>query len=177
MKKIHCTGVLLLVLTLAVTSAAMAGNMNKSGGGAVLTPEETAGVLFVREEEKLARDVYLMLWAKWDLGVFENIAASEQQHMDAVLALLEKYGLEDPVLDPGVFQNPELQALYDELMEKGEASIVDAVEVGVIIEKTDIEDLTLLLDGTDKNDIVTVYTNLREGSYNHLEAFEGHLQE
>lgn len=43
--------------------------------GVGLTDAETDGILFMREEEKLARDVYLGLADPWDLRVFENIAA------------------------------------------------------------------------------------------------------
>jgi hypothetical protein len=95
--------------------------------------------------------------------------------MDAVLYLLGKYGLDDPALDPGLFQDPDLLDLYDELVAKGETSILDAIEVGILIEETDIENIENLLGQTDKNDIIQIYTNLLDGSYRHLEAFESHL--
>ena len=174
MKKLKNAMVLLLLFTLTITGTVMAGGMNKKAGVGNLTAVEEAGLLFMREEEKLARDVYLVLFDKWGLRVFENIAASEQRHMDAVLYLLGKYGLDDPALDPGLFQDSDLQDLYDELVAKGEKSLVDAIEVGVLIEVTDIEDIKNLLGQTDKTDIIRVYTNLLEGSYSHLEAFESH---
>jgi hypothetical protein len=58
---------------------------------------------------------------------------------------------------------------------KGETSLVDAIEVVVIIEKTDIGDIENLLDQTAKNDIIQVYTNLLDGSNSHLEAFMSYL--
>ena len=174
MKKLKNAMVLLLLFTLTITGTVMAGGMNKKAGVGNLTAEEEAGLLFMREEEKLARDVYLVLFDKWGLRVFENIAASEQRHMDAVLYLLGKYDLADPALAPGDFQDPDLQELYDFLVEKGEKSLVDAIEVGVLIEETDIEDIVNLMGQTDKTDIIRVYTNLLEGSYSHLEAFESH---
>jgi len=133
--------------------------------------------LFMREEEKLAGDVYSELATIWDLGVFWNIAESEQQHMDAVLNLLTKYGLEDPAGDPGVFDNSVLQELYDKLIEKGEQSLFDALYVGVEIEEIDIDDLTVYLENENisNNDIRQVFTNLLNGSYNHLAAFNSHL--
>jgi hypothetical protein len=87
-----------------------------------LTAEDAEEVLWVREEEKLARDVYLTLYEQWGLTTFKNIAESEQTHMDAVKEqLIIPYGLEDPVKtdNVGVFTNPELQAIYDQLIEKG----------------------------------------------------------
>ena len=156
---------------------------NKPGTTVGLTQTEIDALWFMREEEKLARDVYLVLAEKWDLGLFWNIAESEQQHMDAVLNLLTKYGLEDPAGNPGVFDNSELQALYDDLMIKCDGSLVDALYVGVEIEETDIRDLEdylgLLPEQpdklTEKKDINIVFTNLLNGSYNHLDAFESHI--
>lgn len=164
----------LCAMALAATGAA-AGSSGQMGSKAILSPDEEAGLLFVREEEKLARDVYQVLFEKWGLTVFENITASEQQHMDAVLYLLGKYELVDPALEPGLFQNEELQQLYDQLVAKGLTTVVDALEVGVIIEETDIDDLQTLLSQTEKVDITRVYSNLLDGSFNHLEAFYSHL--
>jgi hypothetical protein len=174
-KKINFTMAFLVLFTLFITGTVMAENMNKNGDGETLKFDEEAGLLYMREEEKLARDVYRVLWEKWGLRVFENIAESEQRHMDAVLYLLGKYGLDDPALDPGIFQNSELQDLYDELVKKGETSIVNAIEVGITIEETDLADLEALLGQTEKKDIIQVYTNLLDGSYRHLDAFESHL--
>jgi hypothetical protein len=63
-----------------------------------LTTEEKNDLLFMREEEKLARDVYLTLHDIWGTPVFANIATSEQQHMDAILKLLNTYKLPDPTV-------------------------------------------------------------------------------
>ena len=87
MKKFKSATVLLVLFTFVITGTSMAGSMNKKGDVGILTPEEKAGLLFMRKEEKLARDVYLVLFDKWGLMVFENIAQSEQRHMDAVLYL------------------------------------------------------------------------------------------
>lgn len=152
-----------------------------AGSGAVsaapLTADEVYWLQYMREEEKLARDVYLALYATWKMPVLSNIAASEQRHMDAVRTLLTRYGVADPAAGngPGVFDNEKIQTLYTSLMEKGVLSKKDALEVGVIIEVTDIEDLDLALAATSRTDIRNVYTNLRTGSYNHLDAFSSLL--
>ena len=154
------------------------GKKGQSGTSTILTEDEEEALLFMREEEKLARDVYLELNNKWGLAVFSIIAESEQRHMDAVLNLLNKYDLEDPALEAGYFVNEELQQLYNDLMAKGNLSPIDALEVGVIIEIEDIEDLeNYLFDDklTDKQDINRVFTNLLNGSYNHFAAFNSHL--
>lgn len=137
-----------------------------------LTQEEKEWLLYMREEEKVARDGYKELYKAWGLKIFSNIASSEQKHVDTIKTLLDRYGLEDPAKDPGVFSNPDLQALYDALIIQGNSSAIEALNVGVIIEETDIEDLEKALDLTDHRDIKRVYTNLMAGSYNHLAAFE-----
>ncbi len=138
-----------------------------------LSVEETNGLLLMREEEKLARDVYLTLYDTWQLNIFSNIARSEQTHTDAIKLLLDKYDLEDPMSsnDRGVFENEELQSLYDTLVLSGEESLVEALKVGATIEDLDIKDLDLLLTQTDNQDITTIYNNLNKGSRNHLRSF------
>lgn len=138
-----------------------------------LSSAEESGLLKMREEEKLARDVYQALFAKWGISVFSNIGASEQRHMDAVKALLDKYDRQDPVTDPtpGVFTDHELQQLYNTLVEQGSATMLAALQVGATIEDLDIKDLYDLLAQTDNTDIQFVYQNLVKGSRNHLRAF------
>ncbi len=142
-----------------------------------LSEEERESILYMREEEKLARDVYLYLYDKWGLQVFQNIARSEQQHMDMVKVLIDRYGLEDPAKERGIFTNPELQALYDELIERGSRSLEEALKVGALIEEVDIKDLKEWLSKVDNADIIQVYENLMRGSRNHLRAFTSVLRE
>lgn len=138
-----------------------------------LTVDEIADILFMREEEKLARDVYLVLYELWGIPIFQNIAASEQAHMDAMLGLINTYGLTDPVgsNEAGLFTEPTLQALYAELIDAGSQSAADALLVGAAVEEIDILDLQGSLAQTHKEDIVAVYHNLLAGSENHLRAF------
>ncbi len=134
---------------------------------------EADALAYMREEEKLARDVYLALYETWNIPVFNNIARSEAQHMDSIKLLLDRYGLEDPAADsaPGVFENPELQKLYDSLTEEGRSSIVAALNIGATIEDLDIKDLQDALAESDNKDIGILYQNLMKGSRNHLRSF------
>jgi len=143
-----------------------------------LSNQEKEDILHMREEEKLARDVYLTLYEKWNHRSFYNIAQSEQTHMDAVKLLIEKYGLEDPAegKDVGEFTNPKFQELYNQLVEERSKSLVDAFKVGAMIEELDIADLKECLNATDKPDITIVYQNLMKGSRNHLRAFNWNLE-
>jgi hypothetical protein len=142
-----------------------------------LTDAEKYWLTYIREEEKLARDVYLFLYDKWHSRVFKNISVSEQTHMDAIKTLLDRYGITDPAAGkgPGAFTNSELQALYDELIQDGSGSLVDALDVGVFIEETDIEDLNAGIASSTHKDIITVFSKLLSGSLNHLSAFNSNL--
>ena len=144
-----------------------------------LTEDEISGILFMREEEKLARDVYLYLYELFPLRPFLNISKSEQAHMDAIKYLIDTYELEDPVGEnpPGVFQNEELQELYNELISQGREGRSEALQVGALIEEVDIIDLqTELEEHATHEDVVRVYGNLCKASENHLRAFVGVLR-
>ena len=138
-----------------------------------LNDEEKAGLILMREEEKLARDVYVTLGKKWNLPMFSNIPRSEQIHSDAVKALLDRYGLDDPIKynTTGVFTSHELSELYKTLVTKGNTSLMDALEVGATIEDLDIKDLNDLIAKTDNEDIKVTYDFLNMGSRNHMRAF------
>jgi hypothetical protein len=142
----------------------------------VLTETEAADLLFMREEEKLARDVYISMYEEYGLRVFNNISKAEQRHMDALLALLNTYGLEDPILGFGEFANPELQELYDTLIAQGLESKLDALMVGALIEEVDMKDIVDAIERTNKTDIQSTYGNLLRGSQYHLRAFVRNIE-
>ena len=142
-----------------------------------LSIEEENDLKFSREEEKLARDVYLFSYEKYGDVIFYNIAQSEQQHMDQILILLNKYQITDPASsDKGLFTDQELQVLYDQLTSKASISLNEALEVGAIIEDLDIFDLNELESRTIKPDLLSVYEKLECGSRNHLRSFISRLE-
>ena len=138
-----------------------------------LNTDDINSLSFMREEEKLARDVYAALYTKWKLTIFTNIGESEQSHMDAVLKLLNKYNLPDPAASTGVgeYNNTALQELHNQLVDQGPTSLADALKVGATIEDLDIFDLKTALSKIDNQDIRLVYDNLTKGSRNHLRSF------
>ncbi|MCU0486838.1 MAG: DUF2202 domain-containing protein [Anaerolineales bacterium] len=146
-------------------------------GTGELSAEETAALLYMREEEKLAHDVYVTLYETWGLPLFQNISRSEQAHADAVKTLIDRYGLTDPASSTvGVFTDPALQALYNDLVARGSQSLAEALKVGAAIEEIDILDLQADLAQADNADIGQVFNNLLRGSYSHLRAFVSTLQ-
>ncbi len=138
-----------------------------------LSTEEKLGLIQMREEEKLARDVYAALYDIWQESVFNNISQSEQRHMNSVKLLIDKYELIDPMIDStvGVFTDPVFTGLYALLVDQGSESLIDALIVGATIEDLDIKDLQEFLTQTDNDDIIYVYENLLSGSRNHLRSF------
>jgi hypothetical protein len=145
---------------------------------ATLTAAESATLLFMREEERVARDVYLHFDALWVAPPFAGIAQSEQQHMDAIKLQMDRYGLAD-VSDPtvnGVFADATLQQLYNDLSVKGEATLLAALNVGALIEEVDIADLEDAIAATENLDLQHVYGNLLRGSRNHLRAFVAEIE-
>lgn len=163
----------------AANPAAMCACLQTQYPAEELSQAETEALLFMREEEKLARDVYQAMFARWNVQAFSNIAKSEQRHMDALLCLLQKYNLSDPVgaNGPGIFQNPDLQALYTILIQQGNTAKEAALRTGAQIEDLDIRDLMSALPDMNNADIQAVFSELTKGSRNHLRAFTKQLDQ
>lgn len=138
---------------------------------------EKERVLFIREEEKLAYDVYKTMYDKYGVNIFQNIPNSELSHMEAMLTIIKKYQLVDPMdTNPrGVFADADLQALYTALVSQGNLSLLAAYQVGAKIEELDIHDLNESTAVTNNQDIKLVYDFLNKGSRNHLRSFYKNL--
>jgi hypothetical protein len=143
-----------------------------------LSEDEKKTLLYMLEEEKLARDVYLTLAKEYDLKVFSNIAKSEQTHIDTLKLLVDKYGLDNPIASDeiGQFNDSNLAKLYVDLTTQGSTSNIEALKVGATIEDLDIKDLNEGIKGTDNTDIQQAYQSLLSGSYNHMRAFVNNLK-
>jgi len=143
-----------------------------------LSEAEKVDLAYMREEEKLAHDVYLALGTKWNSNILLQIAESEQRHTESVAFLLEKYDVEDPSdgKAAGEFANKDLKALYDKLVVEGSKSLEAALAVGATIEDLDISDLDEALEGAQNPDAIRVFENLKAGSENHIRAFVAQLE-
>lgn len=141
-----------------------------------LSENDKAGLVKMREEEKLAFEVYTFLDEKWNHQVFKNIKQSEARHGDLVKGLLDQFDIKDPYIAvTGQYANAEMQKLYQEWTTKGSQSLKDAFTVGAIIEDMDIADLDILMAATTNKDLLGVYENLNRGSRNHMRAFTRQL--
>ena len=172
----------LILATLISTSVLISSCSDSENDDEVSIQETTLSQLeiddlnFLREEEKLARDVYLYSYDLYNLQIFKNVSNSEQKHMDSVLELLNKYNLPDPASKKmGEFNNSELQNLYNDLTQKSSISVVEALEVGNLIEDLDIKDIATNEGRTINIDLLDVYTSLKCGSRNHLRNYYAQL--
>lgn len=161
-----------LLLYIAISISSFTVNAQQK---TTLTTEESDAILYMREEEKLARDVYEFLYAKYNVNPFGNIRFSEQTHMDRMKTLISTYNLIDPVEkngdQPGVFVNPVMQNYYNELSVAGNPSLTEALKVGAKIEELDIKDLEDRKKLTKQTDILSAFDFLIMASENHLRAF------
>ncbi len=163
------------------TELSKSGNIDlisPDGGTYTVTQEEIDGLIYMRIEEKLARDVYTVMGTTYNAQVFLNIKLSEQAHMTAVKRMLDKYSIPDPLTsdEVGVFPDETFQALYDQLIAQGSVSLNEALLVGIAIEELDIADLEDQLTNVVTNPgIIRLYTNLKAGSVSHLAAFNRNL--
>ena len=168
-----------LLIFSSITAAFLPGtetgftNSSDFTDGTNLTEEEKQSLIYMREEEKLARDVYLKMLDKYNVRVFNNISAAELRHMGFVKDVMDKYSVDDPVKtnDIGVFSNSTLGAEYNRLIEQGNLSLIDALKAGAEIEEMDISDINKELLKVSNKDIIDNYTYLKNGSGNHLRAF------
>jgi len=164
------------VLALGLISCSESDDDITAPPSETLTQEEKSDLVTLREEEKLARDVYLYSFDKHGLQISSNIAQSEQTHMDRVLTILEAYGIPDPASpERGVFNDSTLQNLYSVLTAKADSSVLDALLVGATVEDLDIRDIEEFKTRTNKADILAMYDNLTCGSRNHLRGYYSQL--
>lgn len=140
-----------------------------------ITYSEKEGILLMREEEKLAHDVYSFFAEKYDIPIFKNITQSEARHQESMIRLMNKYGIKDPSYnEQGKFHNKDLQELYHKLTAQGN-TLVEALKVSAYIEDLDICDLKKLMKKTTNKDILWTYSRLLRGSENHYRAFVNNL--
>ena len=146
-------------------------NGDEVNDGSSIVDEDEAALLFMLEEEKLARDTYKFLNEYWGIVQFGNIMQSEQSHMDAVETLLVAYDIEYEILEDGVFENEDLQTWYDTFVQDGIVDELAALTVGATIEDLDIVDLEEQIQAPSNTDIADVFSSLQCGSRNHLRSF------
>ncbi len=179
LKKIRRAIVVLGLLTVSVFTACSNDDSQTSLDdleNISITQKDKDALLFMLEEEKLARDTYNYLDNLYTINQFSNIKKSEQSHMDAVANLLEQFDIPYTILPEGQFANQDIQELYDQFVAKGEIDNISALEVGATIEDLDIVDLDDFIEVASNAKMITVFESLQCGSRNHLRSFVSALE-
>jgi len=166
MKNLKLSILFLLGLVLFTATINSCNKTTKS-----ISEEDTKALLFMLEEEKLARDTYIFLADKWDIQQFANIKDSEQKHMDAIASVLDEYKIQYTILEIGKFDETKLQGLYDQFLIDGIISSEHALQIGATIEDLDIMDLVNYENAATNQDVKDVFSTLRCGSRNHIRKF------
>lgn len=152
-----------------ITSTALKSVFNDS---LVLTNDEEIFLLALREDERVARDLYKSLYKLYKNESFKRIYEAETSHMKAIGSLLSFYGVSYPDSAAlGVFENADDQALYNDLLAKGDDSLTVALKTGAYLEEVNISDYTKLIPNISNQNIQLVVNHLLKGSRNHLRMF------
>lgn len=141
-----------------------------------ITKSDKDALLFMLEEEKLARDTYNYLYDVWGFRIFNNISNSEQIHMNEMSGLLELYGIPYTILDKGEFSNRDLQNYYDAFAVDGKKSLDAALQIGATIEDLDIVDLERYKNASTNSTILASFNRLQCGSRNHLRSYVSNIE-
>lgn len=159
--------------TIKESAPVIVANTNEGLASAELTEKQ---LVYLIEEEKLAHDVYTVFYEEYGARVFGNILKSESTHQDRFLSLFQSRNITDPrSSEIGVFTDSDLQKFYDDLIAQGMQNETEAFRAAVIIEETDIADITEQLSTTTEQEVIVVLEDLRRGSENHLRAFNKQL--
>ncbi|MBU0479614.1 MAG: DUF2202 domain-containing protein [Proteobacteria bacterium] len=193
-KKSIISLVVSLLILPAVYIPALAAPSSQLDGG------ETSHLIFMREEEKLARDVYITLGALYpDVATFSNIVSSEENHTASMRDKLAQYNIPDPSTDDtvGVFTGAEygwyFLEKFTELVDWGKTNLLEALYVGAFIEELDLNDIVncpdVIVDTdngidlgecgllyTDNKSLIRSYNNLLDGSKSHLRAYVRNIE-
>ncbi len=190
-----------LAVCVIITGPGLSMSGPRSNTISSLDTNEQTHLEFMREEEKLARDVYLTLGTLYpNSPVFGKIDDSEQRHTDIVKAKLLQYGVADPNTNDniGVYTGQDygwyFEEKYKALVELAAVSELDAMYVGAFIEELDMLDISQCpkvivetdnaiddtplcgLVYTDKKDLQEVYYSLLDGSESHLRSYVRNIE-
>ena len=168
--------IVFLILSVLFIISCSDTNNNQSTNTINLSDTDREALLFMLEEEKLARDTYEFLDSEWGLIQFANIKISEQSHMDAIITLLERSKTPYTILPYGEFEDDHLQDYYNQFVENGQLSQANALQIGATIEDLDIVDLQEFIDHAESPSVIKVFESLKCGSGNHLRSFVSSIE-
>jgi len=159
-----------------------------------LDDNQKYSLAYMWNEERLAQDLYLNLYnVNSDAIQLYNIALkSEAYHIELVENLVKAYDLnitnlvdytqnyseaELKAMPAGTYGVTAIQDLYNTLYNNGAASVQASLEVGCMVEVTDIDDLDkYIIDAKENQALIDTFNLLKDGSYSHYWAFDRALK-
>ncbi len=143
-----------------------------------LTAEEFHDLRALREGQKVMRDLYAVWQGRWKTPLFGNFAAAEQTHMDAMLRLLMRHQMNDPVVSKplGAFKDSTFVRLFDHSSTSAAKSLNDCYLVACSLEEADILSLDTCLLHSKAADLRLVFSVLQQASAMHLATLRSHLR-
>jgi len=155
--------VLLLVLLLSMSTVAFADDFGHEGVDVEnLSIEEM--LTFALEDEVLAYSTYNEIVEVFDVSKpFTNIMKAELRHQEAIIALMNDYGMDVPEVDASDYIT--LPISLEESYEAGVQAEIDNIALYNTFLKEDIPE-----------DVKDVFEYLIKGSEKHLSAFEKQLE-
>jgi hypothetical protein len=156
------------MVTLTLAAAGAAGTLEAYGNAAAkadnsLTIEDM--LLYAAQDEYFARAEYVAIMAKFGTArPFSNIKSAEENHLAWLKDAFAAYKLQFPKDEAANYvQAP--------------ATLLDAYKAGV---QAEIDNIAMydkflaspLIQGNQYADLRTLFTNLKNGSVNHLNAFQ-----
>jgi hypothetical protein len=155
----------------------LSGVQNATKAGAAPSPRDVQGMRFIWEEEKTARDLYVSFYKQTNQSIFANLTRSEQNHMDQVRSIMDRYGVSTPALEREALENQTLIQMYTDLLSRGSRSDQDALKAASTFEEISIMDLQKEINATENQEVVAVYQGLLAGSRKHLRSYVSDLKE
>jgi hypothetical protein len=153
------------------------GGRQNATGTAAASPRDVEGMRFIWEEEKTARDLYRSFYNMTNQSIFLDLKRSEQNHMDQVKSIMDRYGVKTPVPDQGALENRSLIQIYTDLLSRGNRSNQEALTAAATFEEISIMDLQKEIAATDNQEVIVVYQGLLAGSRKHLRSYVSDLKE
>lgn len=136
-----------------------------------LTADEIEFLYAMREDEKLARDLYAYFWTRYPTAPqIQRISKAEESHIAAIETVLDYYEISYPAMSaPGVFEDSTRQALYDELALKSE-TMLEAFQTMAFVEDRDLFAYKMVQSQITNANLSLLIENMIKASTNHLKA-------
>jgi len=165
--------ILVAALGLAICNQTSAANPQLDQYDQSLDTYMAWQLMYLHDQEKLARDINRTFYYTWGKPIFASIAESEQRHMNVLRAILDYYYLSALVEtdEVGVFGAHHHTEAFTDLVNQGEVSLTEAYRAVGYLEEWDIREIRGSIEFTQDQALIDTFSNLLAGARNHLRVF------